>query len=94
MTKSELIREMTETFDIPTARAQRIVDQMFETMSRSLLAGYRIEIRGFGSFSYTVAKGRLARNPRTGAPVVVGDRRRIAFKMSQKLLERLNPGQK
>jgi integration host factor subunit beta len=50
MNKSDLVKALQKDLDLPIRKAEEIVDTMFQYMSRTLLNGDRIEIRGFGSF--------------------------------------------
>ena len=91
MTKSELIRSLSEVHQIPLHRARLVVDEIFEIISRNLLCGDKVEIRGFGVFSLRVGKARLTRNPQTGAAIEIGVRRGVAFRAGRGLRARLNP---
>jgi len=51
MNKSELIVAFSRETNLPVRKAQEVLDMVFDTMSRALIAGDRIEVRGFGSFS-------------------------------------------
>ena len=51
--------------DIGRAPADEIVDMVFDTMSKSLVSGDRIERRGFGSFTERHYKGYTSRNAKT-----------------------------
>ena len=61
MNKSNLITDLAKEADLPLRKSEEIVNLVFETMSRALVNGDRIEVRGFGSFvvkkykDYTVA---------------------------------------
>ena len=50
MTRSDLIEQLAVRKDIPHTVAERVVIEIFGSMSDTLFAGGRIEIRGFGSF--------------------------------------------
>ena len=58
MNKSDLIKALSREMDLPIRKAKEVVDMVFDTMSRSLIAGDRIEIRGFG-FIYRTALRRI-----------------------------------
>jgi integration host factor subunit beta len=91
MTKSDLItRLLALNPHLRHEHAERIVDTVFEEITKALAAGGRVELRGFGSFITKKYKGRTARNPRTGEPVEVADKRRPSFKPSLAMHERLN----
>lgn len=50
MTKSELIETLAQHKGLPYRRAEQVTNEIFDAMSEALVAGDRIEIRGFGSF--------------------------------------------
>jgi integration host factor subunit beta len=51
-----------------------------------------VELRGFGAFSVKTRPSRTGRNPRTGAPVTVSEKRAPFFRTGKELRERLNGG--
>jgi len=90
MNKSDLTKVLSKEMDLPIRNAERIVDKVFDTMTRSLVAGVRIEIRGFGSFTARQYESYTGRNPKTGQKKVVEAKRLPFFKAGQDLRERLN----
>ena len=65
MTKSELIDAIAARADLTKARAEMVVNCVFDTMTGALQDGQGIEIRGFGSFTVRPYKPYDGRNPRT-----------------------------
>ncbi|HEY8165430.1 MAG TPA: HU family DNA-binding protein, partial [Gemmatimonadaceae bacterium] len=63
----------------------RVVDAFLEAIKDSLQHQENIEVRGFGTFKIRKRKTRMARNPRTGAPVEVSARPVPVFKPSKEL---------
>jgi integration host factor subunit beta len=63
---------------------------MLNKIADALVRGDRVELRGFGVFSVRQYQARSALNPRTGAGVNVGPRRRPVFKVGRELRRRLN----
>jgi integration host factor subunit beta len=90
ITKSELIDQIAAKLNCPKARAEQIVDVIFDSMTRALMAGEGIEIRGFGSFTVREYKAYEGRNPRTGDVVNVEKKRLPFFKVGKELRERVN----
>jgi integration host factor subunit beta len=92
MTKADLIAVIAEKLKFPWARAEVLVDQVFEAMVEALMRGDGIEIRGFGSFTIRQYKAYEGRNPRTGETVQVKPKRLAFFKVGKELRERVNNG--
>lgn len=92
ITKSELIDQVADKLRLPKARAEQIVDTIFDAMVNALKQGEGIEIRGFGSFTVREYKGYEGRNPRTGEAVKVAQKRLPFFKVGKELRERVNDG--
>lgn len=92
MTKADLIAVIAEKLKFPWARAEVLVDQVFDSMVDALKRGEGIEIRGFGSFTIRQYKAYEGRNPRTGETVQVRPKRLAFFKVGKELRERVNDG--
>jgi integration host factor subunit beta len=87
VTKSELIDAIAARGELSKARAEEVVNSLFEAMTDALRRGNGIEIRGFGSFSVRDYEGYEGRNPRTGEPVPVGPKRLPFFRVGKELRE-------
>jgi integration host factor subunit beta len=90
MNKSDLTKVLSKKMDLPIRKAQEVVDMVFDTISNALIAGHRIEVRGFGSFTVRQYEGYKGRNPKTGETTVVEAKRLPFFKKGQDLREGLN----
>ena len=89
--KSKLIQNITEANPHLFVRdVERIVNTIFEEITKTLSMGNRVEIRGFGAFSVKARGSRTGRNPRTGERVQVVAKRVPYFKTGKGLRERLN----
>lgn len=62
----------------------RFIDKLRESIEK-LEDEDRIELRGFGTFGIKTRKARIARNPKTGDPVNVPERRIPYFKAGRDL---------
>ncbi len=69
MNKSDLIKTVSRGMDLQQRKAEEIVDMVFGTMSKALIAGDRIEIRGFGSLVVKTYDGYTGRSPKTGEKI-------------------------
>ena len=50
MTKADLIEDVSRAVEMTWKESDVMVDAIFDSIRRSLHAGDKIEIRGFGSF--------------------------------------------
>ena len=92
MTKSELIEKIAAKLPNLTIKdVDRIVNVIFDRLTKALAAGDRVEIRGFGAFSIRTRKPRVAINPKNKAKVQVPEKNIIHFKTGKELHSRLNP---
>jgi integration host factor subunit beta len=90
MNKSDLIEALSKQANLPLRKAEEIVNLVFDTMSKALIDGNRIEIRGFGSFMVKDYKGYTGRNPKTGEKISVTEKRLPFFKTGKELKEKVD----
>lgn len=91
MTKSELIEALAQRQNhLGFSDVEMAVKNVIEQMSRSLAAGSRIEIRGFGSFSLHYRPPRMGRNPKSGDAVALPGKHVPHFKPGKELRDRVN----
>jgi integration host factor subunit beta len=91
MTKSELIKKLVAKFpSLKEREIENILNLILKEISASLIAGDRVELRGFGAFSIRTREPRLARNPRTGEKVKVAARKAIYYRAGKELKELVN----
>ena len=83
--KQDLIQRVVERTGLPRIKAESAVDAIFESMKKSLVAGERIELRGFGVFTVKPRKTGIGRNPRTGAEVSIAPGKAVRFKPGKEL---------
>jgi integration host factor subunit beta len=90
MNRTELVRALaTRQPQLTLVVVDAAVKCLIERMNQALVAGERIEIRGFGSFSLHKLPPRTGRNPRTGEAVALAARRMPHFKAGKALRERV-----
>jgi integration host factor subunit beta len=92
MTKADLIDEVSRLAELTRKDSEVIVETIFDSVVRSLRAGDKIEIRGFGSFRTRQRKPRMGRNPKTGEKVEVPAKKIPFFKPSKELKDLVNEG--
>jgi len=85
LTKADLIEEVLRITELPRKESETIVETIFDSIIAALQKGEKIEIRGFGSFRTRQRRGRVGRNPKTGAKVEVPAKKIPFFKPSKEL---------
>ena len=91
MTKSELILKITrKNAFLYQKDVYKIIDIFFDTVTKALKNGDRVELRGFGSFTTKLRNARIGRNPKTGDPVAIPKKKMPFFKMGKSMKERIN----
>lgn len=91
MIKSELIDSLAAKMThLSEKQVTESINHVLKLMSDALIAGERIEIRGFGSFSLHYRPPRNAHNPKTGEKVVTEAKYSPHFKPGKELRERVD----
>lgn len=85
-----MIEAVAARGELTKARAELVVNCVFDTLVEALRAGEGVEIRGFGSLTVRPYRPYAGRNPRTGAPVEVPAKRLPFFKVGKELRELVN----
>lgn len=85
MTKADIVETIASGTGLTKVETEAVVDGFIHTVIQAMCDGKNIEIRGFGSFKVKKRKGRMARNPRTGAQVPVEDHFVPLFKVSKEV---------
>ena len=89
--KSDIVKTLQANFQkIPNTNIERIVESIFKYLSNALSDGKNIEIRGLGTFKIKNMPERNARNPKTGAAIIVERKKKIKWKTSKLLNQRIN----
>src|SRR5437870_8148390 len=92
MTKAEIVQALySKVGGFSKKESADIVDLVFEMMKDTLGKGEKIKISGFGNFVLRDKRQRPGRNPQTGDPIKISERRVLTFKASQILKQALNP---
>ena len=91
MTKSELIQKITNKYSFLYQKdVYKIIDTLFNSVTKALKQGDRVELRGFGTFTTKLRDARIGRNPKTGEPVAIPKKNMPFFKMGKTMKERIN----
>jgi DNA-binding protein HU-beta len=90
VTKADIVDVIASATGLTKVETEAVVDGFITTVIGAMKEGKNIEIRGFGSFKVKKRKGRVARNPRTGEQVMVGEHFVPTFKVSKEMKQVVN----
>ena len=91
MNKSDLINKIANLNPTLYQKdAAKIVNVLFNTISKAVSKNERVELRGFGVFDVKKREARIARNPKDGSVVAVPAKSVPFFRMGKGMKERLN----
>jgi DNA-binding protein HU-beta len=89
MNKAEFVNAVADAVNEPRARAEELVDAVFDCLTNALKAGDDVRMPGFGVFVVADAAARTARNPKTGEEIAVPASRKAKFRPGKALKEAL-----
>src|SRR5260370_24862591 len=91
MTKAEIVQALySKVGGFSRKESAELVDLVFEMIKETLGRGEKIKVSGFGNFVLRDKRQRPGRNPQTGQPIRISERRVLTFKASQILKQALN----
>ena len=79
MNKQDLIAKIANDTGGTKTDAAAALESLLDGITRALKKGDPITFVGFGTFKTSQRRARLARNPRTGAPIKIPKRRVVRF---------------
>ena len=86
MNKSELVNAMAEKTGMTKVDAKKAMNACFAAITEQLNKGEKVGLIGFGTFSVVERKARTAKNPQTGAAVMVPAKKVAKFKPAAHLI--------
>ncbi len=96
MNKTELITAVAKKAGLSKKDATSAVNAIFSTVPREgiiateVAKGKRVQLTGFGTFERRNRKKRKARNPQTGAEIMIPATKYPAFSAGKSLKERIS----
>jgi integration host factor subunit alpha len=90
LTKAQIVDAVAERNGFTRKKSIETVEILLELLKQSLESGDDVLISGFGKFCVKKKKKRRGRNPATGEDMTLAPRKRVTFRSSKKLREKLN----
>ena len=90
LTKAHIAEVIHNQVGHTKKHSAEIVDSLFEIIKETLEEGKDVLISGFGKFHIRDRRERKGRNPLTGEPIMLPERKVVSFKCSGKLRSKIN----
>ena len=85
MTKADMAHNVAQVTGLTARDTAAAVDVLLRSLAEALVAGHRIELRGFGTFETVIRAPRTGRNPWKGTKVQIPSRRVPVFRPGKRL---------
>ena len=89
VSKGKIIENIVEKEEITKAMATRIVNEVFDSIIDTVVAGETAAIDKFGTFSPAERAARKGRNPQTGEELVIPASKTVKFKPAKSFKDTL-----
>ena len=91
LTKARIVEAVVDTNGYTQRKAFETVEIILELIKSTLENGEDVLISNFGKFIVKQKAERKGRNPATGKDLMLAPRKRITFRSSRKLRDKINP---
>ena len=83
MTKQKIVERLVRKSGLKKREVSFIIDNFLDSITKSVNDGDKVEIRGFGSFSRVIRKGRRVYSPIAKKHLLLPGKSVVAFKASK-----------
>jgi DNA-binding protein HU-beta len=89
LTLKHLAAELSEAHEMPKKQAEAVVTDFIDRMGGHLKKGKKLRIAGLGILQVRKSPARKGRNPATGEEIKIKASKKVAFRPSKDLKERV-----
>ncbi len=89
LTLKHLAAELSEAYEMPKKQAETMVSDLVDRMGGYLKKGKKLRLAGLGIFQVRHRPARMGRNPATGEAIKIKASKKVAFRPSKDLKERV-----
>ncbi len=89
LTIKHLAAELADAYEMPKKQAETVVADLIDRMGGYLKKGKKLRIGGLGIFQVRHRAARMGRNPATGEAIKIKASKKVAFRPSKDLKERV-----
>ncbi len=85
ISRADLVMTLHQEVGLYRIECKKLIDDVVNLMGGALVAGDRMTVANFGTFSIRHKKERMGHNFETGDKAVISARKTVVFKPSKKL---------
>ncbi|MEY2927597.1 MAG: hypothetical protein RL367_2074 [Pseudomonadota bacterium] len=89
LTRADLSEALHNQIGLSRLDCAGLVESILDYMTEGAVQSGSVKISGFGTFMVREKRERAGRNPKTGEPVLISQRKTLSFRASNKLRARL-----
>ncbi|WP_025001841.1 HU family DNA-binding protein [Prevotella dentasini] len=90
MNKTELVEKIAEAAGLSKADAKKALDATTDAIKNALIAGDKVQLVGFGTFSINERPAREGVNPATKQKIQIAAKKVAKFKAGAELADAVN----
>lgn len=90
MNKSQLVEELSKRLGNDKEEIRHILEELNSIILEKAREGEKVCIQGFGVYTPRLQTSRLARNPKSGTPVMLTPRTIVHFKCAPQSIQEIN----
>lgn len=90
MNKTELVNAVAEQTLLTKRESEAAITALTDTITAQLQKGESVVLVGFGTFQVKGREARTGRNPQTGQPILIPEKRVPSFKAGATLKSSVN----
>ncbi len=91
MVKKELAKKLAYRMDISLFNAELLIDRFLRNMLYGIRKDHKLVLSNFGTFEVVRRNEKAVINPLNKEKIIVPAHNKVVFKVSEKMLEKLNP---
>ena len=90
LSKKELIAKVAKKSEETQVTVEKVTDAYHEVVKEELTNGNDVFIFGFGTYTNKTRAAREGRNPSTGEPIKIAEKKTVTFKIAKPFKDALN----
>lgn len=90
MNKADLVKKISESAKISQPDARKAIDAGIEAIKAALIAGDKVQLIGFGTFSVNERAAHEGVNPANGQKIQIAAKKVVKFKVGADLDKQVN----